>query len=68
MHNRSIVTSPDGASKVNQIICASDSYKFYTPVALANHGTDTVGSNAGQIARTARRRSPRSSGASATTS
>ncbi len=52
MHNRSIVTSPDGASKVNQIICASDSYKFYTPVPLANHGTDTVRlPNAGQISK-----------------
>lgn len=31
MHNRSIITSPDGTSSVQQLICASDSYKFYTP-------------------------------------
>ena len=54
MHNRSMVTSPDGASRTNQIICASDSYKFYTPVALANHGTDAAGTgypNAGLISK-----------------
>jgi hypothetical protein len=31
MHNRAIVTSPDGASTVQNIIAASDSYKFYIP-------------------------------------
>jgi len=31
MHNRAIVTSPDKASKVMNIIAASDSYKFYIP-------------------------------------
>jgi hypothetical protein len=31
MHHRSIVKSPDGNSSVQQIICASDSYKYYTP-------------------------------------
>lgn len=31
MHNRAIVTSPDGLSKVQNIIAASDSYKFYIP-------------------------------------
>jgi hypothetical protein len=31
MHNRAIVTSPDGYSKVQNIITASDSYKFYIP-------------------------------------
>jgi hypothetical protein len=51
MHNLSIVTSPDYLSQVRQVICASDSYKFYTPVPLANHGTDTVGPNAGQISK-----------------
>jgi len=30
-HDNSIVTSPDQQSKVHQIICASDSSKFYTP-------------------------------------
>lgn len=31
MHHRSIVTSPDGQSTVQEIITASDSYKYYTP-------------------------------------
>lgn len=31
MHNRSTVTSPDGSSYVNQLICSSNSYKFYVP-------------------------------------
>jgi len=33
MHHRSQVTSPDGQSSVQQIICASNSYKYYTPAA-----------------------------------
>ena len=31
MHDRSIVTSPDGKSAVMQLVCASDSSKFYPP-------------------------------------
>jgi hypothetical protein len=31
MHNRAIVTSPSGTSTVQNIITASDSYKFYIP-------------------------------------
>ena len=31
IHQRAIITSPDGASKVEQLICASNSSKFYTP-------------------------------------
>lgn len=31
MHNRSIIKSPDGASSVQDVLCASDSSKFYTP-------------------------------------
>lgn len=31
IHQRSIIASPDGASKVEQLICASNSSKFYTP-------------------------------------
>jgi len=31
MHDRSRINSPDGASYVNQLLCASDSSKFYTP-------------------------------------
>lgn len=38
INQRSIVTSPDGASKVQEIIGASDSSKFYTPKALNNSG------------------------------
>ena len=39
MHHRSIVTSPDGASSVKEIICASDSYKFYYPAKPSNDTT-----------------------------
>jgi hypothetical protein len=31
MHNRAVVASPDGNSTVQNIIAASDSYKFYIP-------------------------------------
>ncbi len=31
VHQRSIITSPDGASQVEELICASNSSKFYTP-------------------------------------
>ena len=31
MHQRSVITSPDGLSRVQEIIGASDSSKFYTP-------------------------------------
>jgi hypothetical protein len=33
---RSIVASPDGLSRVQELICASDSSKFYTPKSLAD--------------------------------
>jgi len=36
IHQRSLIASPDGLSKVQEIICASDSSKFYTPKALDN--------------------------------
>ncbi len=36
MHHRSVITSPDGASSVQEIICASDSYKFYYPARPSN--------------------------------
>lgn len=36
MHHRSIVTSPDGTANVKQLICSSDSYKFYYPANPAN--------------------------------
>ena len=36
MHHRSVVTSPDGASSVKELICASDSYKFYYPAKPSN--------------------------------
>lgn len=31
MHDRSIITSPDGTASVSQLICSSNSYKFYIP-------------------------------------
>jgi hypothetical protein len=36
IHQRSIIGSPDGNSKVQELICASDSSKFYTPKPLDN--------------------------------
>jgi hypothetical protein len=36
IHQRSIITSPDGKSQVEEIISASNSSKFYTPKALNN--------------------------------
>ena len=36
MHNRAIVTSPSGTSTVQNIITASDSYKFYIPQVPSN--------------------------------
>ncbi|MEI8033699.1 MAG: metallophosphoesterase family protein [Chlorobiaceae bacterium] len=38
IHQRSIIASPDGKSQVEEIICASNSSKFYTPKALDNPG------------------------------
>jgi hypothetical protein len=32
MHNRAIVTSPDGSSQVQNITTSSNSYKFYIPI------------------------------------
>ena len=34
IHQRSIITSPDGISKIQELICASNSSKFYTPKPL----------------------------------
>jgi hypothetical protein len=36
MHNRSLITSPDGRSKVQDITTASNSYKFYKPRTIPN--------------------------------
>jgi hypothetical protein len=36
VHNRAIVASPDGASAIQNIITASDSYKFYVPKSPSN--------------------------------
>ncbi len=36
MHNRAIVTSPDGTSFVQNIIASSNSYKFYVPQVPSN--------------------------------
>jgi hypothetical protein len=35
IHQRSIITSPNGAFKVQELICASNSSKFYTPKPIA---------------------------------
>lgn len=39
VHNRSIITSPDGNSQVMQLIAGSDSAKFYTPRIPSNADT-----------------------------
>jgi hypothetical protein len=39
MHHRSVVTSPDGTASVKEIICSSDSYKFYYPAKPSNDQT-----------------------------
>ena len=39
MHHRSVVTSPDGTASVKQVICSSDSYKFYYPAKPSNDAT-----------------------------
>lgn len=41
MHHRSIITSPDGGAAAEQMICSSNSYKFYIPKSTPN---DTTGS------------------------
>jgi hypothetical protein len=48
IHQRSVVTSPDGASKIQQIISGSDSSKFYVP--LGN--TDLTGGSTNNPALT----------------
>ncbi len=45
MHNRAIVTSPDGYSKVQNIILASDSYKFYIPQNPSNDAKYNIPAN-----------------------
>lgn len=40
MHHRSVVRSPDGTAAAPQLICASNSYKFYIPKSTPN---DTTG-------------------------
>jgi hypothetical protein len=51
MHNRAIITSPDGFSMVQNIIAASDSYKFYIPPSMAAFATQTWRSRETQIAQ-----------------
>jgi hypothetical protein len=38
INQRSIIASPDGLSKVQELICASNSSKFYTPQSITNAG------------------------------
>ena len=40
VYQRSIITSPDTLSSIQEIICGSDSSKFYTPGATTNTGFD----------------------------
>ncbi len=40
MHHRSLIASPDGGARAEQMICASNSYKFYIPKSSPN---DTTG-------------------------
>ncbi len=50
MHNRAIITSPDGKSVVQDIVTASDSYKFYIPQVPSNdekYNTPAFGINNG---------------------
>ena len=44
MHHRSVIASPDGTASVEQMICSSNSYKFYTPKRSPNDlgGCETV--------------------------
>jgi hypothetical protein len=42
LHHRSIVTAPDLAARVEQIICASNSYKFYIPKPQPNDPTERI--------------------------
>jgi hypothetical protein len=52
MHNRARVVSPDGASQVQDIILASDSYKFYTPANPSNDSKyDTTGLRETELAQ-----------------
>lgn len=39
MHHRSVVASPDGTASVKQVVCSSNSYKFYYPEAPSNDTT-----------------------------
>jgi hypothetical protein len=40
MHHRSLIASPDGSARAQQVICSSNSYKFYIP---ASNPNDTTG-------------------------
>jgi hypothetical protein len=42
MHDRSLISSPDGKSSVMQILCASDSQKFYVPLGSGNNVNATI--------------------------
>jgi len=39
MYHRSIIKSPDGKSRVQELICSSDAYKFYVPNKPSNDAT-----------------------------
>ena len=45
----SVVTSPDGKSSVNQLICASDSTKFYTPTTPVSANDTPIRQDLGRV-------------------
>lgn len=45
IHQRSIIQSPDGNSKVEELICQSCSSKFYTPASLTSSGWGSGSNN-----------------------
>ena len=51
LHNRAIITSPDGNSKVQNIIAASNSYKFYIPPGMSSFNTQGWRNREKQIAQ-----------------
>lgn len=51
VHHRSMITSPDGKSEVEQLIVGSDSYKFYVPRRPSNADTYPAGPDETVIAQ-----------------
>jgi hypothetical protein len=49
MHYRSIVTSPDGLSRVHQLICCATSSRYYTPSAPFSARDEPISNETGRI-------------------